>query len=119
MLSLLKAPSNAELSLLITTDEQIAALNRDYLGRDKPTNVLSFSQMEGDGPDNGLLGDVVVSADTAMREAKESGLDEYEHFLRLILHGILHLLGYHHEHSEEDALIMERLTEEVLGQSRA
>ncbi len=112
-------PSNIELSLLITTDEQIAELNQSYLGHIGPTNVLSFSQQEGDGAiDNGLLGDVVVSADTAIREARAAGIDEYEHLLRLILHGCLHLLGHHHENGGKEARLMEKLTEDVLAKTK-
>lgn len=118
MLQCLKCPRNTELSLVFTTDEHIAELNQAYLGHVGPTNVISFSQMEGEGPDNGVLGDVVVSADTAIAEARANGLDETEHFYRLILHGTLHLLGYHHEDGGEDARIMEELTEEVLENSR-
>ena len=118
MLRQLKCPSKTELSLLITTDEAIAQLNHAYLGHEGPTNVLSFSQVEGGGFNNGLLGDVVVSADTAIKEARQHGLDEMEHFTRLVLHGCLHLLGYHHEQGGEDARIMEELTEQVLASTR-
>ena len=117
MLAYLKCPANTELSVLITDDAHIARLNQDYLGHAGSTNVLSFSQSEGDAaaPDNGLLGDVVVSLDTAYAEAAAHGLDKDEHLLRLILHGTLHLLGYHHEQCGHAARLMEELTEEVLG----
>lgn len=78
-------------------------LNREYLGKDRPTNVISFSQLEGemDGFTVNTLGDVVISADTAHREAEETALDGYQRMLYLLMHGILHLCGYDHERSGE------------------
>lgn len=79
-------------------------LNRDYLFKDRPTNVISFSMQEGEfgsmSPD--LLGDVVISADTAAMEAAEGGITFHERLVFLLLHGILHLTGYDHERSGED-----------------
>jgi rRNA maturation RNase YbeY len=117
MLNYLKCPADTELSVLVTTDEEIAKLHQEWLGHSGPTNVLSFSQQEGEAPipDNHLLGDVVVSIDTAYAEAKAHGLDSREHLMRLIVHGTLHLLGYHHEENKKDAAIMETLTEELLS----
>lgn len=80
-------------------DAAIQEINRDYLQRDRPTNVISFSQQEGEmlgGPDT-LLGDVVISAETAAREAAEAGIEMFDELVFLLLHGILHLLGYDHE----------------------
>ena len=76
-------------------------LNRDYLQKDRPTNVISFSMQEGDYGSlvPGLLGDVVISADTAAREADEAGITFQERLVFLLLHGILHLTGYDHERS--------------------
>ena len=91
----------AELSILVVDDAEIRIINRDYLKRDKPTNVISFAMREGEGGDlcPELLGDVVISAETAARDAAEAGIP-YEHELVfLLLHGILHLLGYDHERS--------------------
>jgi probable rRNA maturation factor len=106
-----------ELSLVITDDPDIHQLNLQYLGKDRPTNVISFPQAEGEFADltPGLLGDVVVSVDTAWREAQENGLDPQEHLLRLIIHGILHLLGHDHLADEEQARAMEELTERRLA----
>ena len=91
--------SGRELSLLIIDDEGIRTINRDYLRRDRPTNVIAFSLTEGDfgdvNPD--VLGDVVVSAQTAAREARKAGLPIEDALLYLIIHGILHLAGYDHE----------------------
>ena len=108
----------AELSILIVDDAEIRIINRDYLQRDKPTNVISFAMREGEGgelcPD--LLGDVVISAETAARDAAEAGIP-YEHeLLFLLLHGILHLLGYDHERSGvEEAERMEAREREVFA----
>lgn len=78
-------------------------INRDYLGKDRPTNVISFSLQEGDcsGVNPLALGDVVISADTTAREADEGGIDFFERLSFLLLHGILHLCGYDHERSGE------------------
>ncbi len=94
---------DSELSLSIVGDRTIRRINRDYLGRDKPTNVISFAMQEGDFPglNPQLLGDVVISADTAAREAEEGGVSFESRLTFLLLHGILHLTGYDHERSGE------------------
>jgi probable rRNA maturation factor len=109
----------AELSVVFTDDPGIAVLNQDYLGRSGPTNVLAFPMAEGQFAEltPGLLGDVVVSVDTAWREAFDNGLDPAEHLVRLLIHGILHLLGHDHLQDEDQARAMEELTERVLTQS--
>jgi len=102
---------DSELSVTIVGDRSIRRLNRDYRGLDKPTNVLSFPMSEGDFPDLNpqLLGDVVISADTAFREAQELGVSFFERLGFLLLHGILHVTGYDHERSgEAEAKRMER-----------
>lgn len=109
---------DAQLSVLIVDDPGIQEINRDYLGKDHPTNVISFAMQEGDGegiqPD--LLGDVVISADTAARDASEAGTSFESELYFLLLHGILHLLGYDHERgTKEDALIMEKREQEVFA----
>lgn len=111
----------AELSLVITDDADIAELNRDYLGRVGPTNVLAFAMGEGEmaGLNPGLLGDVVISVETAAREAADNDLDPEEHLMRLIVHGLLHLLGHDHVHDPEQARRMEALTEVLLANSAA
>ncbi|KMY67302.1 hypothetical protein AAU61_10625 [Desulfocarbo indianensis] len=112
-------PPEAELSVVLTTDADIAELNRRYLNRPGPTNVIAFPQQEGAlaGLTPGLLGDVVVSVDTARREAEENGLDPEEHLMRLLIHGLLHLLGHDHVNNEEEAQAMEELTEKLLAAS--
>lgn len=104
---------------MICDDVEIAEMNGQYLGRRGPTNVLAFAMQEGEGAgiNPHILGDVVVSIDTAQREAQENGLDPDEHFVRLIIHGTLHLLGHDHLQDEEQALAMEALTEELLEKS--
>ena len=98
-----------ELSILFTSDEEIAHLNSKYLGRQGPTNVIAFpmSPHTKEEPVSPLLGDVVVSVDTACREAEASGETLMEAVGRLLIHGLLHLLGYDHEISEQQAKEME------------
>jgi probable rRNA maturation factor len=105
--------------LLITGDEGIAKLNEEYLGKPGPTNVLAFAMGEGQhgGVNPHLLGDVVVSVETAKREAEDNGLDPAEHFFRLIIHGLLHLVGYDHLRDEDEAQKMFDLTERLLAES--
>jgi probable rRNA maturation factor len=89
----------ARLSILLVDDAGIRELNRTWLGKDRPTNVISFAMQEGEGAgvQADLLGDVVISAETAARDAAAAGVP-FEHELYfLLLHGILHLLGYDHE----------------------
>ncbi len=101
---------DGELSVLIVDDEQIREINRDWLQRDRPTNVISFSMREGEGGQiqPGLLGDVIISAETAARDAADAGAAYADELHFLLLHGILHLLGYDHERgTEAEALRME------------
>lgn len=105
-----------ELSISIVGDRTIQQLNRQYLGKDRPTNVISFSLQEGEfGHINRYtLGDVIVSADTAAREAEEGGVAPYARLVFLLLHGILHLCGYDHERSgAEEAARMEAKEQEI------
>lgn len=106
----------AELSILMVDDPQIEALNRSYLYRKGPTNVIAFPMREGDfGNINPqLLGDVVISADTAEKEAQALGIAVEARIDELLIHGILHLLGYDHEAGEEDARRMEQKTDEIM-----
>lgn len=81
-----------EVSLLFTDDKEVQVLNRDYRGKDKPTDVLSFP-LELDG----YLGDIAISVQTARRQAREFETTLRSEILRLIIHGVLHLQGYEHE----------------------
>ena len=107
-----------EISIFLTDDENIKKLNRQYLGRNKTTNVLSFSMREGEyGAVNPrVLGDVVISLDTADRDARRGGLSLRQEVDFLLIHGILHLLGYNHENtSRAEADEMERKEKELFG----
>jgi probable rRNA maturation factor len=91
--------ADCELSIALVDDPAIRALNRDWLGIDRATDVLSFSQREGRRrPRRGeSLGDVVISVETARRQAGRGGWTLEEEVNRLLVHGLLHLLGYEHE----------------------
>jgi len=107
---------DAELSILIVDDPQIAILNKKYLRRNGPTNVIAFpmrtDQFSNINPE--LLGDVVISIETAEKEGKSIGISMEERFTQLLVHGILHLLGYDHEKSEQEADKMENKSDEIL-----
>ena len=94
--------------MVITDDAGIRELNQQWRGKDKATDVLSFSQVEGEGPGTApeLLGDVVISWETAKRQALEMGHTSEEEMKRLLVHGVLHLLGFDHEKGEEEARLM-------------
>ncbi|GAB6905246.1 rRNA maturation RNase YbeY [Desulfosarcina cetonica] len=106
----------AQLSILIVDDDQIAELNQTYLNHTGPTNVISFPMQEGPFADitPGLLGDVVISVDTAHREAMAAGMEMPQRFNALLIHGILHLVGYDHVHSEEEAAVMEEKSDALM-----
>ena len=108
--------SASELSLLFTDDEHIRVLNRDWRGKDKATNVLSFPAFEvspGD-PLPPLLGDIVVAFETVSSEAALEGKPFDHHLTHLIVHGFLHLLGYDHE-ADEEAEQMEGMERRALS----
>jgi probable rRNA maturation factor len=102
--------ADLEMSVRLTDDDTIWVLNRDYRHKDRPTDVLAFSQREGDDPGAALhpelLGDVVISMDTAARQAKETLFAEV---LFLCTHGLCHLLGYDHRDDEEEAAMNARM----------
>ncbi len=106
MLAAIRRPQ-AELSLLLCDDATIHALNRDYRGKDRPTDVLAFAMQEGEGPalHPDLLGDVVISLETARRQA--AGRCAIVHEVTFLLaHGLLHLLGYDHRDEDERRVMM-------------
>jgi probable rRNA maturation factor len=112
----LGCPDDSELSVSIVGDLTIRRINREYLAKDRPTNVISFSLQEGEGTGVNpyALGDVIISADTAHREAEAAGLGLFERLCFLLLHGILHLSGYDHERSgETEADRMNKKEEEL------
>ena len=101
---------------MLTDDARIHELNRTYRGVDRPTDVLSFSQREGDAPDSwdGLLGDVIISIERAQRQADEYGHTMAREVGFLTVHGVLHLLGWDHEEPEEERRMMAE-TEDILA----
>ncbi len=104
-----------ELSLLLVDDKQIRELNRRFLCRDKPTNVLAFAMKEGEFPalHPQLLGDLVISIETAKRQSKQSGLNKMEMLTLLMIHGILHLIGFEHEGTKKGAREMAKKQNEL------
>ncbi len=101
---------DGELSILFTGDRKMAALNRMYLGRNGPTDVLAFPMKNATpaGMTAGMLGDIVVSLDTARAQSQESGQPVEATVYELLIHGLLHLLDYDHERSSADADRMEK-----------
>ena len=100
--------SEAELSILLVNDADIAQMNRQYLNRSGPTNVIAFPMREGEFADVSpqLLGDIVISVDTADRESDDAGIALEFRLDELLVHGILHLFGYDHEKNTDDARVM-------------
>lgn len=103
------ALDSGEIALLLTSDDDMAALNSRFRGKTGPTNVLSFPS----GEQEGFLGDMALARETCAREAAEKGVSLRDHAAHLIIHGMLHLIGYDHE-TEEDAASMERRETEIL-----
>lgn len=97
--------TDLEVALRLCDDAAIRELNRDYRRKDKPTDVLAFAQREAQTADHALLGDIVISVETAKRQAKR-GL--YAELLHLASHGLCHLLGYDHRDDEEERVMNER-----------
>ncbi len=115
VLNALDSP-DGELSILIVDDPQIAAFNKKYLNRHGPTNVIAFPMNEGDfgNLNPHLLGDVVISVETANREGDEAGISTQARLSQLLVHGILHLFGYDHEEDDREARRMEEKSSELL-----
>ena len=121
---LLEAPAAIEVSLRLASDEAVRALNLQYRQKDAPTNVLSFPMVQPDlieaisqNSDDGevLLGDIVLAHGVAAREAAEKGVTLEEHATHLIVHGLLHLLGYDHEQGDAEAEAMEDIERAALA----
>ena len=114
-------PPDIEISLVITGQERIQQLNRDYRGKDRPTDVLSFSMSEQNeqepstfiGPPDGLahLGEVIISYPQALIQAEENAHSIKKEMAILIIHGVLHILGYDHEKPEMKPAMLKRETE--------
>ncbi len=107
---------NRELSILFTDDREMSALNSQYRAKEGSTNVLAFAMDEsgttGDGcasPQSAMLGDVVISLDRAQQESVEFGETLEQRVNTLLVHGVLHLVGYDHEKNDEEAILMEKM----------
>jgi probable rRNA maturation factor len=103
----------AELSLAIVDNREMRKLNAKFRNQDYPTDVLSFPSDAVPSGGAQVLGDVVISAEKAKQQAKERGRTFYEETVTLLIHGILHLLGYDHERSAKEARSMARLEKKI------
>ena len=92
----------SEISLLLVDDDQIRDINKRYLKRDRPTNVISFAMTEGPFGDihPEVLGDIILSVETAARDSLSGRIDFMDEVEFLLIHGLLHLLGYKHENTD-------------------
>ena len=106
-----------DLSIVIVDDQEITQLNRQYFHRNRPTNVISFPMADGDTASlhSKILGDVVISAETARRQAEEGGGKEVDEILFLLIHGMLHLAGYDHEGAADERKEMEDKERELFS----
>ena len=112
----LSAAHPSEVSLVFTDDDTIRDINKEWRGKDKPTNVLSFPAFPlrpGQAP-KPLLGDIVIALETVQREAVEEAKTFDDHLAHMLVHGLLHLFGHDHERDEE-AEIMEDLERKILA----
>ncbi|MBB4618704.1 rRNA maturation RNase YbeY [Sphingomonas abaci] len=121
---LITTPALVEISVRLTDDAEVQALNRQYRQKDKPTNVLSFPMVQPDlidtvsqNSDDGelLLGDIVLAHGVCAAEAAERGIPVTDHATHLMVHGVLHLLGYDHVDDDEAAEAMEELERQALA----
>jgi len=107
---------NLEISVVLANDELSHILNKEYRGKDKPTNILTFANYDSDEQPDGdsiSLGDIILSHETIQKEAKDEDKFARDHMLHLAVHGTLHLLGYTHD-EEHEANIMESLEIRIL-----
>ena len=105
-----------ELSILLTTDIKIQEINKLWRRKDKSTNVLSFPQNDDSSEINPSLGDIIISIDTGLREAKQKEVTIQSQLLILLIHGFVHLLGYDHERSQQEREKSQLLETEYLKQ---
>ena len=106
-------PDNSELCISFIGDRKMRELNRSYRNIDRTTDVLSFPQ--GEGPDYTLLGDIIISLDTAGRHSASYGNTLHEEVKKLIVHGILHLLGHDHKKKKETEIMRKKEAELLYG----
>ena len=112
----LKMQTRVEISILLTNDAEIQALNSEYRGKDKPTNVLSFPNLSEEElrflhkvqVHPVMLGDLVLAFETLLEEAKNEKKPFLDHFNHLVVHGMLHLLGYDHESDADEECMKEK-----------
>ncbi|MEX0802690.1 MAG: rRNA maturation RNase YbeY [Candidatus Binatia bacterium] len=105
----------AELSIVLVDDDEMRPLNFKYRRKNKTTDVLSFATDKSMPLGSALLGDVIISVDQARRQAKERNKSLKSEMVTLLIHGILHLLGYHHELSPRQAKIMAKLERKLFS----
>lgn len=108
ILKTLNVSGNKELCVAFVDDEEMRKLNADYRNINRTTDVLSFPQ---DGPDDSILGDVIISIDTAIRRSKLRKVSIEREIYQLMIHGILHLLGYDHKKKNEAKVMREKESE--------
>jgi probable rRNA maturation factor len=110
----------AELSVVLVSDRRMQQLNRQYLARDRPTDVLAFAQWEGGGKElhPACMGDVVISAETAAGQAEHAAVHLNQELDLLLVHGILHLIGYEHTGPPEEAIAMRRKQRQLVRRIR-
>ncbi len=114
-----EAAAELELSLTLLDDDAIRTLNRDWLGRDRPTDVIAFALGAGDAEP---LGDVYIGVERAVEQAREAGVPVREELVRLVVHGTLHVLGYDHDEGAERMAgemwrRQEALVERIVGEA--
>ncbi len=103
---------DGEIALLLTDDAAMRALNAKYRDKDKPTNVLAFPGGEENG--GGFVGDIALARETCVSEAKDKDIALQDHAAHLIIHAMLHLVGYDHQ-TDDEAEVMERREAEILN----
>ena len=109
-------PAEAEVSIKFTSDAEVQTLNAEWRGKDKPTNVLSFPMAEPeDLAAAPMLGDIVLARGVCEAEAADKRIEVESHAAHLVVHGMLHLLGYDHETSDADAEEMEGIERRALA----
>ena len=120
--ALLNKDMTYEVNVCLSNDDNVHKLNREFRGMDKPTNVLSFANIDDDefwdsleDMEDAELGDIILAYETLQREAEIKGISVYAHYCHLLVHGFLHLLGFDHQ-DDKEAEEMEGLETEILAQ---
>jgi probable rRNA maturation factor len=110
---------DVELSIALVDDGAMKELNHSYRGKNRPTDVLAFAMREGELPDDdGMLGDVVISVDTARRQAARNGRSLLDEMTMLLAHGLLHLLGYDHDTKSKEKVMAAKTRELEVAAAR-